>query len=284
MAVIEKQRVVTLISGSGSTMAEIIQATKDDRLPRTEVVGVISSNHQTRGIQKALELKLPERSVRVVDPTLFPEKPRFAEVLTAQIQNLKPDIVIQVGWSPHTPDQTLAELSALTWLNQHGAPVDPSPYDFGGRYMSCTPRFTAARLMFVRATDRNFWTDGICQRVSPVFDKGAVLKRGRTEILPNDSVEKLIGRHLVTERAVQIDALRDFENGTAWEQPPYTNLVLFHERPLLELAKQIARHTYTKDGEKIPNPNYFRVLIELRDAGFTYQDVIQMVACLQPRN
>lgn len=56
-------------------------------------------------------------------------------------------------------------------INQHGGPLDPGRPDFGGRGMYGR-RIHCARLYFVRATQRGFFTEATAQRVALQYDRG----------------------------------------------------------------------------------------------------------------
>lgn len=114
------------------------------------------------------------------------------------------------------------------------------------------------------------------------YDGGSVIKRGRTEILPNDTVDSLISRHITQERAVQIAALRDVEEGR--EKISFiSDLVRPEERRTLSLAKQIARRKYTPHGDPIENPKFDRVTRDLSDLNISMDEVNLMLKYLEPQ-
>lgn len=259
-----KLRLVALISGGGSTMFTIGQATKEHTkygyLPRTELVGVISSNPQAKGLERAKQLGLSEDQIFCINLNSYPSPEVYGEALLSAFKQLKPDVIGQYGYEPLTPKNAIEGYDQAVWINQHPGPIDPSNYDFGGRGMSCATRVHAARLMFVRETQRNFWTDVVSQRVGVGFDSGRVFRRGHVPIYPCDTVQTLADRAIKVEWQVQINTLKDIEEGTLKEQPPYRDLILPGERMLLHLVKQIAIRTYDRRGEQILNPRYCDLL------------------------
>lgn len=239
----ERQRIVGLISGGGSTIAEIVKATRDDRLYRSEVVKIITSNPDAFPEERRALLRDANIPLVTINPQDYSDRSAYGEALLSEIQPVEPDVIGQYGHTPWTPKNVILAYPNIM-INQHPGPVDPSPYDFGGVGMSSADRAHAARLLFVRNTNRSFWTDVTAQRVGIKFDKGPVLKRGRVEIFPDDTVESLKKRALPTEWETQIALLRDFEEGTVEELPPYDDLVRPEERELLSLVKRDAIYLY----------------------------------------
>lgn len=240
MAFKEKQIAVAYISGSGSTALEIHRATekrsKFGELPRTKLARIISS--RPGKISEALRKEYPWADFVDICPEDFRSREAYGEALIKATRVVNPDIVGQWGHTPLTPENVIAEFPRM--INQHPGPIDPSDHDFGGKGMSSADRVHTARLLFVRKTKRNYWTDVTAQRVSSRFDAGRVLRRGRVEILPDDTVESLRDRAKEEEYRVQIATLRDFEDGKVVELPPYDDLVLPHEIPILRQAKKDA--------------------------------------------
>jgi len=247
MAVENKQQLVGLVSGSASTLGEIFDATKDGRLPRTELALVISSNPNAGSYERFKKKNGfdMDRFV-VIDPDNYPSLEAYGDEVLRRSWEAGPDIVGQYGHTPMTPGHVIVDFgnNNVDMINQHPGPVDPSLWDFGGEGMSSAPRVHAARLIFVRETGRNYWTDVIAQRVGVRFDGGKVLKRGRVEILPTDTVDDLQERAIVVERQIQIETLRDYEEGKVEELPPYDDLVEPGERLLLQTIKRLVRRLY----------------------------------------
>lgn len=245
MALVEAQIGVAYISGSGSTALEIHRATqrrsKFGELPRTKLARIITSAPEK--MSKALLDEFPQEDIVVVRPQDFTNSLVYGEALIEKTREVSPHIVGQWGHTPLTPENVIWDLKErddVNMINQHPGPIDPSSYDFGGRGMSSADRVHTARLLFVRETKRNFWTDVTAQRVSPHFDQGRVLKRGRVPILPEDTVESLKARAKDEEYRVQIATVHDFEEGTVEQQPLYDDLVLPHEIQALRQAKRAA--------------------------------------------
>lgn len=249
MSQVEKQTAVALVSGSASTAFEIYKATLDGRLSRTELGGVISSRPEAGSLKRFQDGGFPLHRFFEVRPENYRNREEYGEALMKAIKVVNPDIIGQYGHTPLTPENVIVDFTTQpgkAMINQHPGPIDPGPYDFGGEGMSSAARTHAARLIFVRETRRKdfYWTEVTAQRVATVFDGGKVLKRGRVPILPDDTVQSLNDRAIVEERKIQVATLKDFEDGTVEELPPYRDLVLPGERFLLQVIKRLVRHLY----------------------------------------
>lgn len=84
-------RLAVLISGSGTTLQNLLDRIRDGRLDAT-VVGVVSSKPDTLGIERAKAAGVP---VSIVEP-----KPRetFSDRVFESVRALGPDLVCLGGW------------------------------------------------------------------------------------------------------------------------------------------------------------------------------------------
>lgn len=240
-----KERLATFISGGGTTMAEIIKAVQTGTIPNMEMACIIASTREAGGIQKALDLQIPEQKIIVVDPDDFPgettkvDREKFGRRLIDVLQEHNATVVTQNGWLPQTPENVVAAYDQR-FFNQHPG----HPKAFGGKGMYGR-RVLAAALRFCRLTKRDFFATVIGQRVDNDYDKGKVVKYECVPILPTDTVEDLQIRALIAEHRVQIGMLQDFSAGTLKEHD-LEFLVQPGEEPLLEEAKRMAKFLYPK--------------------------------------
>lgn len=283
MSSTEKQGIIIGISGGGTTMRAVYAATRDGRLPRTEIVGVFSINPDVPGLKIARTFKTldSEKDVIVLDPKL----PTYGEDIVEFFKGRRKrfNIFYQNGLEPFTPEIVIdyLEMANKKGINQHAGAVNPDLFDFGGKFMSCTERIQAARIMFVRETGRNYYQFPVSQVLDKEYDKGLVYRRGKVPISRTDWVEDVIQRVKKEEWDIQIETLRDFEDGTVEIQSPIDDLVRLHERPLLELVKDISRRLYDKDGNEIRNPN-FESLIS-KESSYSIYDIKRLVGSLYPK-
>lgn len=248
MSLVERQIAVALVSGSGSTAHEIFKATRDGRLPRTDLRLVISSKPEAGSLDRfSGDSDFPRERYLIVRPEDHQTPEQYGETIIRLAKGFSADIIGQYGHTPLTPENVIVEFTNRM-INQHPGPIDPSPYDFGGKGMSSAKRVHATRLQFVMDTNRNWWTEVTAQRVAVTFDGGKVLRRSLPiPISSTDTVEDLEKRAKPFELRLQIDTLSDFEEGKVQELPPYVDLVLPEERELLERIKKFVRRSYKPD-------------------------------------
>lgn len=239
-----KLRIATLISGGGTTMQRVIQACKSGLLSYAEVVCVIASRADAGGIAKALAEGIAPSDVLIHQPKGFTSSNLFGEALLYEFRQRGVDFIAQLGWLPLTPT-VVVETYRSMMSNQHPGPLRPDHRDFGGKGMYGR-RIHAARLNFVRATNRNFWTEAVCQRVAAAFDQGPVIKMHRIEIKPEDDTTALQERVLPIEHEVQIEALDDISQNRVAELSFNDDLVLSGEESILEQAKFAAIQEWPK--------------------------------------
>jgi phosphoribosylglycinamide formyltransferase-1 len=239
-----KLRIAALISGGGTTMHRVIQACSSGVLPYAEIVCVVASKPEAGGINKALAEGIASSDILVHRPKAYESQDQFGEALLREFQLRGVDFVAQLGWLPLTPS-VVVEAYRNMMSNQHPGPLRPDHRDFGGKGMYGR-RVHAARLNFVRATNRNFWTEAVCQRVADAFDAGPVIKMRRIEVLPGDDTTALQDRVLPVEHEVQIEALDDVSQNRATELTFNDDLVLDGEESILQQAKDTAIQEWPK--------------------------------------
>ena len=86
--------IVVLISGNGSNLQAIINASKADKLS-VNIVAVISNNAQAYGLERAKENLI---HTEVLDHKSFPDRIQYDQALQALIDNFNPDLVVLAGF------------------------------------------------------------------------------------------------------------------------------------------------------------------------------------------
>lgn len=237
-----RERLATLISGGGTTMAEIIKACQSGEIPNMDIACVISSDPRAGGIEKARALGVPNEDILVIDP----KQEQFGHELLWQLSHRGVTVVTQNGWLPKTPEAVIFGYQGKIF-NQHPGPVP----EFGGKDM-WGKRVHAALLGYRRWTSGDWrreesWTEVIAQRVDKDYDQGAVVKKVRVVILQSDTPEDLQKRALPVEHRVQIELLKDVAAGAVHEvglRPPIVTTPA--EKLVLELSKKMAILLYPK--------------------------------------
>ena len=235
-------RIALLISGNGTTAEQIILATHSERLRNVEPALVIATRADAPGIERAVRAGIPSKDVIVIAPSGFLDEQSFGNTIIAACEERGVDFIGQYGWMAKTPANVIERFKDMM-VNQHPGPLDPGKPDFGGIGMYGR-RVHAARLWFVRKTNRDFWTETTAQRVGIQFDEGAVVKRKKLDILPSDDPITLQERLLPLEYEVQIEALEDFARGTAKEIVRVEPLIRSGEESILEECKKEAIKLY----------------------------------------
>jgi phosphoribosylglycinamide formyltransferase-1 len=233
-----------LISGGGTTMAAILTAIKDGRLKNVEPVLVIASKPEAGGIEKALALGIAKEDVIVVRTKDFSSREEFGKKIIEECKKRGVEFIGQYGWLCLTPENVIKEFEGMI-VNQHPGPLDPGRPDFGGKGMFGRA-VHAARLEFVKRTNRDYWTEAVSHRVTAEYDQGAVLNAVKVPIERDDSVEKLQDRVLRFEYDVQIKTLQDFADGNVKEITRDEPLVRPEEYGILEECKREAIEKYPK--------------------------------------
>jgi len=248
-------RIALLISGGGTTMEAIIRACQNGTLKGVIPALVIASKETAGGIEKAHGLGIADNNIVVLNPKNFSTPEAFGEAILHECRIRDVDFIGQYGWLSKTPENVCKTYKGMI-INQHPGPLDihsnasdlggqADNLDFGGAGMYGL-RVHQARLLFVRETNRDFWTEATAHRVTENFDEGKIVKRKQVEILPDDTAESLQARVLPVEHEVQIETLRDFASGTVKEFYREEPLVRKGEEEILEECKKLAIEMYPK--------------------------------------
>ena len=246
-------RIALLLSGGGTTIEAIIKATQNGTLKNVVPALIIASRETARGIAKARALGIANDNIVVLNPKNFSTPDAFGEAILHECRARDVDFIGQYGWLAKTPANVCDAYKGMI-VNQHPGPLDTHQNasdlggqagrpDFGGVGMYGI-RVHQARLLFVRETNRDFWTEVTAHRVTTNFDKGKIVKRKQIEILPDDTAESLQTRVLSVEHEIQIETLRDFANGIVKEFYREEPLVRPGEEEILEECKKEAIKMY----------------------------------------
>jgi len=239
-----------LISGGGSTLTAVLQDIRDPEgtLHGFAEVGCVITNIKTAGgIQKALDLGVPESDIGHFVRNDYCLRSEWGTAMAEFAKKRGCTHFAQLGWLPLTPESFLQKFdNGKNGFNQHPGPLDPGRPDFGGKGMFGRA-VHAARLFFVKSTmEANPWTEATTQFVAAKYDEGGIIGRRRVEIKPNDGVEELQQRVLPVEHALVIETMRKFAD----KRPPTLQRDESLVRDggmdgrLLEQAKQFARWAF----------------------------------------
>ncbi len=191
-----RKRTAILISGRGSNMTALIEATKDESYP-AEIVLVVSNRPEAAGLQRATADGI---ATEVVDHTRFPkDREAFERALQDVLEDHRIEIVCLAGfmrlltgwfvsrWSGQLLNIHPALLPAFKGLDTHARAIEAGANEHGA-----TVHF-----------------------VVPEMDSGPIIAQGAVPVLPGDSEPTLAARVLAIEHRIYPLALRLVASGQA---------------------------------------------------------------------
>ncbi|QTX03913.1 phosphoribosylglycinamide formyltransferase [Agromyces archimandritae] len=179
---------VVLISGAGSNLRALLDATLDPDFPARVVA--IGADRDAEGLALGEEYGVPSFTVPF---TAYPDRETWGEALIEQIRGWGPDLVVLSGLMRLVPPAVVAEFSPML-LNTHPA------------YLPEFPGAHAVRDALAAGVDR---TGASLIVVDDSVDGGPILAQERVPVLPGDTETSLHDRIKPVERRLLIDAVRD---------------------------------------------------------------------------
>ena len=185
--------VVVLVSGGGSNLRALLEATDDADYP-AEVVAVGSDRDDAGGLEIAEGFGIPTFSVAF---SSFPDRAAWGAELLEQVRVWGPGLVVLSGFMRLLPPDTVAAL-APGLVNTHPAYLPEFPGAHAVRdALAAGATETGASLIVVDA--------GV--------DTGPILAQERIAILPGDTESSLHERIKPVERRLLIDTVRRIADG-----------------------------------------------------------------------
>ncbi|ENN85840.1 phosphoribosylglycinamide formyltransferase protein [Rhizobium freirei PRF 81] len=183
-----RKRVVVFISGGGSNMLALLQATKAADYP-AEIVGVISDKADAGGLAKAAAEGIATFAFVRKE---FASKEAHEEAILAQLEALSPDIICLAGYMRLLSARFIQAYKGRI-INIHPSllPLFPGLHthqraiDAGMRVAGCTVHFV---------------TEGM--------DEGPVVGQAAVPVLTNDTADSLAARVLTVEHQIYPQSLR----------------------------------------------------------------------------
>lgn len=180
--------VVVLISGAGSNLRALLEATENP-LFGAKIVAVGADN-PADGLHHADQFGVP---TFVVTPSAFESREAWAEVLLANIKHFNPDLVILAGFMRILPANFVSALSP-NLINTHPSLLPAFP----GAHAVRDALFAGAK------------TTGVTVHVvDEGVDTGPHIAQREVEISPEDSEGELHERIKVVERELLVSTLKD---------------------------------------------------------------------------
>jgi phosphoribosylglycinamide formyltransferase-1 len=180
--------VVVLISGSGSNLRALLEATENP-LFGAKIVAVGSDN-PADGLAHAEHFGVP---TFVVSPGAFDSREKWAEVLLANVNHFKPDLVVLAGFMRVLPANFVSALSP-NLINTHP---------------SLLPNFPGAHAVRDALEAKATITGVTIHVVDEGVDTGPHIAQASVEVRADESEYDLHERIKVVERELLIATVKD---------------------------------------------------------------------------
>lgn len=184
---------VVLISGGGSILRAILEATADADYPARVIA--VGADSDCPGLAHAEQAGVPTFTVM---PSSFSNREEWGEQLLAQIQAWKPDLVVCAGFMRVLPPAVVHALSPAL-INTHPA------------LLPAFPGAHAVRDALAAGVDTTGTTVHI---IDEGVDTGPVLVQSAVPVLPGDTEASLHERIKVVERGLVVQTIRDIAENT----------------------------------------------------------------------
>ena len=192
-------RLAVLISGGGSTLANLIARINGGRLTGIEIRQVISSRRVVKGVTIAQDARLPVAIIRRRD---FGDDRAFSDAITTVIDHAHVDLVVFGGflrlwglperYSGRTLNIHPALLPKFGGKGMHGGHVHAAVLAAGETESGCTVHL-----------------------VDDKYDHGRILGQQRVPVLPDDDVHSLADRVFAAECELYPRVLKELADDMA---------------------------------------------------------------------
>ncbi|NDH65548.1 MAG: phosphoribosylglycinamide formyltransferase [Microbacteriaceae bacterium] len=181
--------VVVLISGSGSNLRALLEATANPLFGAK--IRAVGADNPATGLEHADLFGVP---TFVVEPSQFGNREQWAETLLANVQHFEPDLVVLAGFMRILPPEFVAALTP-NLINTHPSLLP----DFPGAH--------AVRDALAAGATRTGVTIHV---VDEGVDTGPQLKQAEVLVLPGETEAQLHERIKLVERDLLVDVVREF--------------------------------------------------------------------------
>ncbi len=212
-------RVGVLISGNGSNLQALIDASALKQLPGVAIVLVISNNAHARGIQRALEHNVPlvylpweKRSSAANKGEMSASEGKLAALLRL----FQVDLIILAGWM-RILSAPFLEQFPLQVINLHPAllPDDGKGHTFTTRDGTVIPVFRGLHAVRHALQAGVKVTGSSVHYVTPEVDAGPVICRAEVLIEADDDEESLHERLKTVEHRLIVEAVQIYRERPA---------------------------------------------------------------------
>ncbi|HEV7957127.1 MAG TPA: phosphoribosylglycinamide formyltransferase [Marisediminicola sp.] len=183
---------VVLISGGGSNLRALLEASEDAEFPARVVA--IGADRDADGLALGEEFGIPTFTVPF---SSYPDRESWGEELLNQIEQWQPDLVVLSGLMRLLPPRVVARL-APNLINTHPAYLPEFPGAHGVRDAIAAGVAESGASIIV---------------VDEGVDAGPIIAQERVPVLPGDTEGSLHERIKIVERRLLVQAVLDIANG-----------------------------------------------------------------------
>ncbi len=183
---------VVLISGGGSNLRDLLEASQDAEFPARVIA--VGADRDAEGFAHAEEFGIPTFSVAL---SAFPDRDSWGDALLEQIQVWQPDLVVLSGFMKLLPPRVVEALSPQL-INTHPAYLPEFPGAHGVRDAIAAGVSESGASVIV---------------VDNGVDSGPIIAQERVPVLPGDTEHDLHDRIKIVERRLLVQSVLDIANG-----------------------------------------------------------------------
>lgn len=184
---------VVLISGGGSNLRALLEASRDPGFPARVIA--VGADREADGLLHAEEFGIPSFTVPY---SSFDSRAEWGSALLEQIRVWNPDVLVLSGLMRLLPPVIVDALSPRI-INTHPAYLPEFPGAHGVRdALAAGAEQTGASIIVV--------DNGV--------DAGPIISKERVPVLPGDTEHSLHERIKPVERRLLVQAVRDLATGT----------------------------------------------------------------------
>ncbi|NOX27610.1 MAG: phosphoribosylglycinamide formyltransferase [Gammaproteobacteria bacterium] len=203
-------RLVVVISGNGSNLQTIIDASQSDLA--VEISAVISNRPQAYGLQRAENANI---TTHTLDHTKFSSREAFDTELKQIIDGHAPDLIVLAGFMRVLSNAFVHEYPGQI-LNIHP---------------SLLPKYRGLNTHAKAIAAKDKYHGASVHFVTETLDGGPVIVQARVPILNDDNEESLAKRVQEQEHKIYIEALRWLSEGRLhW----HDDALILDDQPLLQ--------------------------------------------------
>ncbi|MFM9878772.1 MAG: phosphoribosylglycinamide formyltransferase [Rhodoglobus sp.] len=184
---------VVLISGGGSNLLALLEASEDGEFPARVVA--VGADRPADGFEHAERFGVPTFSVAL---STFADRDAWGDALLEQVRVWQPDLVVLSGFMKLLPSRVVEAL-APNLINTHPAYLPEFPGAHAVRdALAAGVRESGASVIVVDA--------GV--------DSGPIIVQERVSVQPDDTETTLHARIKSVERRLLVQTILDIANGT----------------------------------------------------------------------